>query len=203
MQIFTWPADLAPSNVTFYLQHHTGGAESPFNLRRKTYVLGPSRWVARFDFVGGIQGEGLYGKGAAIDAFLAQVGGGANRVLVHDFRRPTRGGPATGAGTNSPAAAGASQMTWIGLQPNALAFRRGDYVGGDGRPHIVTADAFTNGSGVVVVSFVPPLKSAVAAGAGMYTEVTAKFEIRDDDAGENGAAVGEVERISVSMVEDL
>ncbi|TZG26510.1 hypothetical protein [Sphingomonas montanisoli] len=203
MTDFVWPADLAPSSVSFYLQHYTGGTESPFNRQRKTYVLGRSRWVARFEFVGGAQGEGLAGKGAAIDAFLAQVGGGANRVLTHDWRRPTRSGPATGVGTNSPAAKGATSMTWIGLQANTLAFRRGDYVGGDGRAHIVTADVLTTAGGVAMVPFVPPLETAIAAGAGTYTEVKSRFEIRDDDAGANAAAFGDAERITVEMFEDL
>ena len=86
---FQWPADLSPFRVSFYLQPHVGGTESPLTRTRKTYGLSAPRWVCKMAFRGGWDGvAGYEAYGPRLDAFIAQMEGGLNRVALWDFWRP-------------------------------------------------------------------------------------------------------------------
>lgn len=209
-----WPADLAPYRVAFYLQPHVGGHQSPLTRSAKRYGLGKPMWIARLTFRGGYDGDPMDdagGFGPRIDAILAEKEG-LGRFLLWDFRRPgsikpraMSGAPVVLAG-NAPQ--GATLMHVAGFEPGSVAFSVGDYVGGDGRCHIVTGDrVIANRSGVAAVSFRPPLEAALVAGSAIPIEhVTSPFILSDDtldDAGQNETEVGQLSEYALSFMEDL
>lgn len=223
MADIAWPADLAPFRVGFYLQAHVGGPESPLTRTRKRYGLSAPRWVARMSFRGGYAGVPRLGEAAGfgprLDSLIADLKGGLNRALLHDFRRPRPVQPqfAGRAILSEGAAEGASAMTVAGFSPGAIAFSAGDYLGGDGRPHIVslletvTAGGHVAGAGSVmagpdgraIVGFNPPLRAAITPGTALNWPVTGPFLLVSDDAGANEATVGEAVTHVLDFVEDL
>ncbi|MGJ0236988.1 hypothetical protein ACQEPB_00505 [Novosphingobium fluoreni] len=208
-----WPADLIPYRAAFYLQHHVGGAESPFSRTTKTYGLSAPRWVARFTFRGGddlpYPGRPA-GFARRLDAMIA-LSRGTARFKLWDFRRerPIRPLPivSTSGLTLAATAAGANAVVVRGLSPFARAFDYGDYIGGDDRPHIVTGPAVADADGVAEVSFEPAWSSNTADGAPAITaRVPGWFKLsRDsaDDAGANETEVGQLSEYVLTFVEDL
>jgi hypothetical protein len=201
---YTWPDDLVPFQQSFYLQPHTGGSESPFSRVSKIYGLSAPRWICSMSFRGGYWGaNGLEAVGPRLDALIAKLKGRQNRALIYDFRRPVMRGRQWLSGVgNSAAALGATSITVTGLQPGQT-IRAGDYIGGDGRPHIITDDVTADSTGQAVVTFEPPLKAAIALNAAVFGNPTGIFRLTDDDAGANGIQVGEAVSITLSFVEDL
>ena len=228
-----WPDDLRPFRVSFYLQPHTGGSESPLTRTRKTYGLSAPRWICRMTFRGGYDGfDGYAAYGPRLDAFIAQMKGGQNRVAIWDFRRPypvalrryysqftgelyTFGNgetfelgehffiPENAEPTNLEALAGATEMTFVGFKPGERVFNWGDYIGGDGRTHIALGIAYADGDGKATVSFEPPLVTDVPAGTAKTMQPTSWFQITSDDAGQNESEVGQAVTYTLDFVEDL
>ncbi len=204
MADYTWPEDLVPFAMSFYLQAHSGGSESPFSRQTKVYGLSAPRWVCSMSFRGGYDGtktQSAYGP--RLDAMIAKLKGRQNRITIYDFRRTAirSAGWTTTAG-NSAAVLGATTLTITGLSPG-VRIHAGDYIGGDARPHIILDDAIANGSGQAVVTFEPPLKSAVALNAAIFGKPTGLFRLTNDDAGDNSTAVGEAINMTLDFVEDL
>lgn len=213
MADYDWPADIVPFQVSFYLQPHTGGSESPFSRVTKVYGLSAPRWICRLSVRGGESvswgrsGPALWGQ--RMDALLAKLKGRQSRIRLYDFRRDEMGAQLwPGSASNLAAAVGATSMTITGLPPGTPVFN-GDYLGGDGRPHIISDDTFglvhanANASGQAVVTFEPPLATAVAAGAAIFGKPTGLFRLTSDDAGANPSNVGELTQYDLEFVEDL
>jgi len=223
-----WPEGLSPYKVMFYLQPHVGGPESPLTRTRKTYGLSAPRWVARLTFRAGHgyddvgSGECRYGpsaddarfSAARLDAFIAELEGGLNLVRFHDFRRPrpqsylTSHSPAI---TMDAAEAGDHEIT-IHRGEGEIGPSIGDYIGGDGRPHIITAVSPKKGSmmsvggadGKINLVFKPPLSAAIAQDAELEIEaVTALFRLTDSDAGQNEGEVGQPIEYVLEFAEEL
>lgn len=215
-----------PYKTMFYLQPHIGGQESPITRTRKVYGLSAPRWIARLTFRAGHGyddlGIGVGPSGddpifwaARLDALIAELQGGLNCVRFHDFRRPMPqsyltnyapplaivGGAADGATTINV------QRGYGNIGPSV-----GDYIGGDGRPHIVTRSTPQAGSmmsvapesGVISLQFQPPLSSAIAAGSALETgPVTARFRLISEDAGQNEGEVGAPIEYVLDFTEEL
>lgn len=229
MTVLTWPADLVPYRVGFYLQPHVGGAESPLTRTRKLYGLSAPRWVARLSFRGGVSGVPLTGSaegfGPRLDALIADLQGGLVKAAFHDFRRPlpTRTLATTGVlRLASAAVVGATSVAVSGFAPFGPALAVGDYLGGvhsgwDGRPHQVSEVAtraaggtvagagtvMANADGVAIIGFRPPLSAAVSAGTVLDWPVRGVFELTGEDAGQNETEVGEAVDYALDFVEDL
>lgn len=203
MTDYVWPSDLIPYAVSFYLQPHTGGTESPFSRTTKVYGLSAPRWVCSLSFRGGYNGTTAQNAfGPRLDAMVAKLKGRENRVALYDWRRPSMRSPLWPATPgNNAAAAGASIMTLTGLTAGTVVYE-GDYIGGDGRPHIITVGATADGSGNATVRFEPPLVSAVSANSAEFGNPTGLFRLVSDDAGQNGVEVGEAQIITLDFVED-
>jgi hypothetical protein len=209
---YVWPDDLAPYAVSFYLQAHSGGSESPFTRQTKVYGLSAPRWVCSMSFRGGYDGEReLTAVGARLDGLLAKMRGRLNRIALYDFRRPRMRGKLWPANAgNLAAAVGDTSLTVTGLLPGTAIYT-GDYLGGDGRPHIIGGDPFdavhavADASGQAVVSFEPPLCTAIGVNAALFGAANAPgiFRLTDDDAGQNGVEVGDAVNVSLNFVEDL
>ncbi len=206
-----WPAGLVPYKVMYYLQPHVGGQESPLTRTRKVYGLSAPRWIARLTFRAGhgYEAVGIAPRGgdpafaaARLDALIAELEGGLNKVRFHDFRRP-RPQHYLSNYANAVAAASVSagsRSISIHIGEGKIGPSIGDYIGGDGRPHIITdvsprpaggITAIAPASGIVTAVFKPPLSAAIAAGAPIeMTQVTARFDLQGDDAGQNESEVG-------------
>lgn len=218
-----WPADLVPYRVMFYLQPHVGGQESPFTRTRKVYGLSAPRWIARLTFRGGYNGAPVLhdaaGFGPRLDALIADLQGGLNKALFHDFRRPNPIQPQQVARglTMDATPAGATAIALRGFAPRGRALGAGDYIGGDGRPHIVSLAAtiaaggivsgagtvLADAAGVAIVGINPPLSKAIAAGAIPQWPVRGRFELITDDAGQNETTVGEASEYVLDFREAL
>lgn len=210
MTDYDWPDDLVPYAQQFYLQPHTGGSESPFNRKTKIYGLSAPRWICSISFRGGYWGtRAQEAYGPRLDALIAKLKGRENRIRIWDFRRADMRSKAwPRSASNLSAALGATTMTITGLAPGTDVYT-GDYLGGDGRPHIITSAtdeevaAVANSSGQAAVTFSPPLAAAVGAGVAVFAKPTGLFRLASDDAGQNGVAVGEAINLTLDFVEDL
>lgn len=204
MTDYAWPDDLVPYAVSYYLQPHTGGSESPFSRVSKVYGLSAPRWMCSMSFRGGYNGlRDQEAFGPRLDALIAKLKGRQNRVTLHDFRRDRMRSPVwPRTAGNVAAILGATSITITGLPPGTKVYA-GDYLGGDGRPHIITDDAFANGSGQAVVNFLPPFKAAVGLNAAVFAKPTGLFRLTDDDAGSNAVEVGDAVTMTLTFVEDV
>lgn len=213
MADFDWPAGIVPYAVEFYLQPHTGGTESPFSRVSKIYGLSAPRWVCRLSVRGGDSARwgnsGFARWGQRMDAFLAALKGRQNRVRLWDFRRDDMTSPLwPKAASNLAASAGATSITITGLAPGTPVFN-GDYIGGDGRPHVIGGNSFeavhtnADANGQAVVSFEPPLKAAIGAGAAVFGKSTGLFRLTSDEAGSNMSEVGQLTSYALEFVEDI
>ncbi|WP_200844848.1 MULTISPECIES: hypothetical protein [unclassified Novosphingobium] len=227
MADLVWPAGLFPYKTMFYLQPHVGGQESPLTRTRKVYGLSAPRWIARLSFRAGhgyddpAIGRGPDGFDAAyyaarLDALIAEMEGGLNSIRFHDFRRPRPqsylSGYAPGFATVDGAQVGATTMV-IRRQSGWVGPSVGDYIGGDGRPHIITRVSpsaagdmmsFAPPDGGIVVEFKPPLSAAIEVGAPLQMDqVTARFRLASEDAGQNEGEVGAPIEYMLDFTEDL
>lgn len=219
-----WPKDLFPYKVMFYLQPHVGGSESPLTRVRKVYGLSAPRWVARLSFRSGVDGAPRFsdqnGFGPRLDALIADLEGGLNLAVFHDFRRPRPLQPIAAMRTlvSTGAARGSTSMVVEGFAPYSIAMSVSDYVhGGDGRPHMVSAAATIaagggiNGAGTIMadasgsarIGFKPPLAQAMPAGTPLAWPVTGRFQLVSEDAGQNESEVGADVEHALDFVEDL
>lgn len=228
-----WPSDLLPASASFYLRPHVGGSASPLTRTRKVYGLSAPMWVCRLTFKaawGG--GEGPAARGARLDALIAEMEGGINRILLWDFRRPypaglrryysqftelyTFGGgetfrmgerfaiPAFAEPLNETALAGATMMTWAGFLPGEKVFNIGDYFGGDGRPHMFMHDGVADGDGRVVMRFRPALTATLLAGQAITMQPPGRFQLMNEDAGASEAFARQPQSTySLEFEEDL
>ncbi|WP_245892556.1 hypothetical protein [Novosphingobium guangzhouense] len=214
-----------PYKTAFYLQPHVGGQESPLTRTRKVYGLSAPRWLARLTFraghgyeevgVGPTENDPAF-YGARLDALIAEMDGGLNCVLFHDFRRPrpqhyltNYHGPAVVAVT---APIGSSSIT-LQIGEGNLGPSIGDYVGGDGRPHIVTGfsptiarmTSIAPADGLITVRFKPPLSSAIPSGAELpIGKIPARFRLSGgDDSGQNEGEVGSPIEYALEFTEEL
>lgn len=213
-----WPDDLAPFVEAFMLQPHTGRSESPFTRQQKVYELTAPRWIARLNLRGGYAGyEAQAGFGRRLDALIARMRGGARTITMWDFRRPglptweteytftddTEFGDETSFFeeliSSSAVVAGDTEMTLPGAVTSGLAPSIGDYVGGDGRPHIVV-DLYEEADDVVI-TVEPPFTAAIDADDATFVRVAGTFRITSDDAGQNSTEVGGLTVYDLELVE--
>ena len=85
----TWPADLIPNSLSFWLQPNASALESPINRARQVLARDGTRWMAELDF------SNLDPiKEGRVAALVARMKGGAETVAFWDFSRPTPKGSA-------------------------------------------------------------------------------------------------------------
>lgn len=199
-----WPDELVPYAMTFWLRPHNGGSRSPFSQTGKVYELSQSMWVARLSFRGGYDGqEGIERFGPALDALLARLKGRVNRAGFCDFRRDAMRGIDTSGVGNDAAAMGDTSMTLTGLAPGAVVLA-GDYLGGDGRPHIITADSEVDSGGEALVTFEPALFAAIGVDDVEVGNPRGWFRlVNPDDAGSNPVSVGQAVTYDLEFEEDI
>lgn len=211
MTDFTWPLDLKPLGSSFKLQSHTGGSESPFSRQSKIYELSAPRWTCSLSFNaarGSRWGRGGHVIGDRLDGIIAQLRGRANRIALWDFDFELPRGVLAYATGNLSALQGATSITITGLPPGGSVLA-GDYVGGDGRPHLIVSTSLSrvaatvDSSGHAVVTIEPQLSANIAANAATFERVTGMFRLASDDQGDNFNEAGQFGSYSLQFVEDL
>ncbi len=203
MADYYWPDDgLTPFEGEMWLQPHTGRSESPFTRQQKIYGLSADLWRARWSVRGGYDGApGLTGTGRAMDALLARLKGGQNRVGFWDFRRPTMYGLNVEGVGNEAASLGDTEIMLTGLVPGETVLA-GDYIGGDGRPHIIAEDVDVELDGTALISFTPALNADILEDQAVVGRPLGWFRLTSDDAGRNAVQVGDTVVYNLDFLED-
>lgn len=122
-------------------------------------------------------------------ALLMQLRGQTNQLSLWDFARPAPRGTMRGTMTvSTDAAQGATSLVIVASGENSKTLLAGDLLGlGTGTTQqvvMVTADATSNGSGVITVSIEPPLRNAfVATSAVTWDKPKALFRRTQSRAG--------------------
>jgi hypothetical protein len=204
MTDFPWPTDLVPSGSSFKLRPKTGGSQSPFNDATKIYGLSRPLWTCSLSFRaprGMRWGDTRNLTARRIDALLAKLQGRVNRLALYDFDFPEPIGALATASGNVAAIAGDAHITATGMTPGATVLL-GSYVGGDGRPHLVTDDVVVAGDGTALVPFTPAMNANVALNAATWRRVTGFFRLTDDGLGDNFNEVDQLVPYSLQFIED-
>lgn len=202
MADYYWPDELIPFEGEMWLQPHTGRSQSPLTNAQRTYALSQPLWRARWQFRGGYNGTiGAEALGPVMDALLARLAGGQNRCGFWDFRRDAmRGLNVVGVG-NDAASKGDTTITLKGLTPGETVLA-GDYVGGEGRPHIIIEDAEVELDGTAVVAFKPALNADLLENTVVVGRPLGWFRLTSDEAGRNPVQVGDVVAYNLDFIED-
>lgn len=156
MSTINWPTDIQIGGADYGIEF-----DVQINIMRngaiQTYGLPGARWTSTITF----EPEVEQMQRPRIEALIAQLEGGANRLAMHHHGRPFPNGTLRGTPTvNNNAVAGAKSIVLTGVNGTV---KRGDLLGILGQLVIVTADAAPSG-GTMTVNFVAPLRNAVTVG---------------------------------------
>jgi len=139
-------------------------------------------------------------------ALILQLRGRTNQLALWNFGRPEPKGTMRGSMTMAAAAQGATSMTITAAGQAAKTLLAGDYLGvGAGLTQqvvMVTADATSNASGVVTVSFEPGLRNAFSAGSVVTWSKPCALFRRADSKGGWDYEPGVVKGMSLNLLED-
>lgn len=203
MADYYWPENgLTPFAGEMWLQPHTGRSQSPLTNAQRTYALAQPLWRCRWQIRGGYDGDtGLSGIGLAMDALLARLAGGQNRVGLWDFRRPDPIGIDASDVGNVAASLGDTTMTLTNMPPGETVLA-GNYIGGDGRIHIITEDVDVEMDGTVEVTFKPALNADLLEDTVVFGNPLGWFRLTSDEAGRNPVQVGDAVIYDLEFIED-
>lgn len=152
---------------TFGLQTASGAQRSPFTLRTQVYLSPGKMWFGTVTFK-----KVTFAQAASIRAFLADLQGQYGTFLYGDPDYLARG--ASGIYSGTPVVNGAGQtgntLNIDGATNSITGWAKaGDYFqigsGTSARLYMITQDANSNGSGEVVLTFQPALRSSPSDGA--------------------------------------
>jgi hypothetical protein len=139
-------------------------------------------------------------------ALMMQLRGRTNQVALWNFGRPAPKGTMRGTMTAGATVQGATSMTITASGQASRTLLAGDFLGvGSGLTQqvvMLTADATSNASGVITVSFEPALRNALSAGASVtWDKPKALFRRTESKAGWDYEP-GTVKPMSISFIED-
>lgn len=161
--------NVIPNSTEFRLSGNTALAQSPFNSSTQRTDRGGLQWQAAFNF------QNFHGdKRAELMAFIAEMRSQANSVRLPVFDNPKRG---VYGGT--PLVDGAAQTGQsINVKGASIGItdwiRRGDYfsinVNAEHELKMATADATSDGAGLLTIAFQPTLRASPADNAVIFVE---------------------------------
>ena len=139
-------------------------------------------------------------------ALMMQLRGRTNQVALWNFGRPAPKGTMRGTMTAGATVQGATSMTITASGQASRTLLAGDFLGvGSGLTQqvvMLTADATSNASGVITVSFEPALRNALSAGASVtWDKPKALFRRTESKAGWDYEP-GTVKPMTISFIED-
>jgi hypothetical protein len=137
---------------------------------------------------------------------MMQLKGRTNQVALWNFGRPVPKGSMRGTMTASATAQGATSMTITASGQSAKTLLAGDFIGvGSGLTQqvvMVTADATSNASGVITVTFEPALRNSLSAGASVVWDKPKALFRRAESKSGWIYEPGKVTDLSLSLRED-
>lgn len=195
-----------PSNVgfvasSFYLETNTRAFESPINRVTQRLELAGQRWRATWTLPPMAKADA-----AQWIAFFLKLKGQVSTFLASDPDWQTN----LGAWSGTPLVKGAGQTGSSLLIDGCTAgvtgwAKAGDYFNVNGKLHRATADANSNGSGEVTLTFEPPAYVAPSDNAAITKNpATVEMRLLDDGTGEWSSGLGTIyESKTFSAVEAL
>lgn len=148
-------------------------------------------------------------KAGPYQALLMQLDGVRNQLSLYNIGRPVPLGTYQGiTGTNAitSASAGNTTMTITNATYATKTLLAGDYVGvGTGlttQVVMVTADATSNGSGVINISFLPALRNAMTGTNATLQYPRALFRLQQTNTGWDYSTVV-VDGMALDLLEDV
>lgn len=139
-------------------------------------------------------------------AFLMQLRGGLNKCRLYDPYRPLRGagGIASTVNLDAPAVAGATEITLKNMLPSQATSLAADDMFGIGENlYLVTSAVGSDVDGKCTVSFLPPLRQAVAEGDAVNLEKpTGLFMITSGLEGLSASHSGFSSQLTLKFMED-
>lgn len=163
MTTYTFPS-ITPNATQIQLLSNTAAFISPITGATQTLDRGGERWQMTMTFTN------LTGANRAdMQAYLAKLNGQQHRMLIPNHAESNRG-----AFGGTPLVFGGSQTgNSLNIDGCSLTvtnwIRAGDWFGVNGELKLCTADANSDGSGNVTISFVPRLRASPADNAAITT----------------------------------
>lgn len=161
------PATPAPVSSRFALRRAVALAESPFTGQQQTYEWPLALWTAEIKLP-----PMKRSTAAEWQAFFMKLHGRRGTFLLGDPDSKNPRGAISLSATptlNSSVAIGDYDVSIAGVGNSIVAFKAGDYIqigsASTAKLYMITADATSNGSGVVSVSVEPTIKATASGGA--------------------------------------
>lgn len=172
MTTITFPTGVVPSGFALTLKTTQRVHASPFGGSQQVVDLLNDRWAASMVLAARLRSEA-----GAIEAFINAMRGQTNTVNLYHSGRKVPQGTMRGSPTCNSASQGASSVTLASAGANATLLA-GDMFGVSGLLLQVASDAVANGSGVMTVSIVNRLRTAITGGAAVtWDRPTAPFRL--------------------------
>lgn len=198
MTTYAFPSGIVPSSSTWELLSNTATYQSPITGAIQTVDRGGERWAITLR-INNLTGDDR----ATMRAFVTKLNGQQHRFTVHDHSHTQRGNfggtPLVNGGSqtgNSIDIDGASTgvTNWI---------RAGDYFSINGELKMAIADADSDVSGNVTISFVPRIRSSPANDSAVdVTDPTGTFILSSSDNGWSNVP-GVFSNFTISAIEDI
>ena len=172
MANFALPSWFKPSSFSLRMSTNQRVFSSPFGGSEQAVDMLNDRWLATLALPARINTEG-----GALEALLGSFRGQVNTCNLWHMQRPVLRGTMRGSPTCGAASMGAASVTLssAGVGATLLA---GDMIGISGLLLQVAADATANGSGVMTVTLVNRLRTAISGGAAVtWDKPTAPFRM--------------------------
>lgn len=177
----TMPVTPAPVASRFAIRRAVAMAQSPFTGQQQVYEWPMALWVAEIKLPP-MKRE----TAAAWQSFFMQLHGRRGTFLLGDPDAKNPRGAISLSATptlNTAVAIGDYDVSIAGVGNSIVAFKAGDYIqigsAATAKLYMITADATSNGSGVVSVSVEPTIKAAASGGAAV-TFISPKAVFRMD-----------------------
>ena len=206
MAILTFPPALAGrvTALDWHLQANTQTFTSPLSRATQSAELPGAMWIATLQMA-----PMREDRWRAWSAWVAQLRGAAGRFrLTPPHAALPAGGEVAGSLTVSQIVS-STVLRVAGLPPSTTSLRTGDLVhvvtGTDRQElKILVADVETNGSGLALMTFEPPLRRQPAVGAAVVCNgPSAIMRFVDDDQGALSLAAGPKAVTRLSIVEAI
>lgn len=185
MAVITFPESLAEKVSRLSWAQNRNDMEFRSMFGAQALEVSSPLWSAGLEF-----GDMLENDAGALQTLMMQLRGRTNQLALWNFARPAPLGTMRGTMTlSADAAQGATSISiTAGVGQAAKTLLAGDFLGiGSGLTQqvvMVTADATSNGSGVISISIEPPLRNAFAAGAAVtWDKPKALFRRQSSKAG--------------------
>ena len=164
-------------SLAWFLQANTQIFESPLDKTVQTLELPGARWGFSCTWANLLEADA-----ALLQAFLVRLRGRSGRFTAHNWARPRPRGTCTlySVTVAVDAALGDTNASLAGCGASGTLLA-GDFIGINGELKMVVAAAVADGSGAMSVTFEPPLRAGVAAGAAVTLDKPTAVFMLDED----------------------